>query len=248
MGRIAPLVEHSRDLGWGDRRAIHCADDDVMRPCVGYLFLLVGIHPLIQRPELVTELADSTRREVPEITLCKARVLATDPHLPAEAEIVANKNACSGHKSSRIRHVMAIADAYDPAKVRCVTVWKSDRENPEVSGSVMAERMGFLCDGEPAGNQLGFDLAEDGAVVEREPCAGPLWCWHSNEILAADGFRSAVKKHSSRGSLSAGLRVFDDIHGVLILKRRRPQTFFVSSLLSAWFVRYIRTLWSELGV
>ena len=215
MLRLAPLHENIRDLGRSNRRAIHCADDDVMRPRVGYLFFLVGKNPLVQRPELVTELADSTSRQVPEVTFRKSGVLAADPHLPAEAEVVANKNACSSHESGRIRHVMAVADANDPSEVRLTTVRQCDGHHTEVSGSVMAESMGFLCDGEPAGNQLGFDLGEDRAVVERVPCAGSQWCRHGKEILAADGLGSAVEKHSSRGSLNAGLRVFYDVHGIV---------------------------------
>ena len=90
----------------------------------------------------------------------------------------------------------------------------------------MAESVGFLQDDEAAGKQLGFDLAEDRAVVKGIPCAGPLWCRHGKEILSANGLGAAMKKHSSRGSLGAGLRIFDDVHGVLILKRQRPGTFF----------------------
>jgi hypothetical protein len=82
----------------------------------------------------------------------------------------------------------------------------------EVSGSFVAECVGFLDDGEPAGFQLGFDLAKDRGVAERIPCPGSTWCRDRKEILAADGLGSAVKQHSSRRSLGAGLRVFDDVH------------------------------------
>ena len=85
MLRLTPLHENIWDLGRSNRRAIHCADDDVMRPRVGYLFLLVGKNPLVQHPELVPELPDSTGRQVPEVTLREARVLAADAHLAAEA-------------------------------------------------------------------------------------------------------------------------------------------------------------------
>ena len=109
----------------------------------------------------------------------------------------------------------------------------------EVSGSFVAECVGFLDDGEPAGFQLGFDLAKDRGVAERIPCPGSAWCRDRQEILAADGLGSAVKQHSTRRSLGVGLRMFDDVHRVFSFL----VVGWVSRARSAAWVH-----WTELGL
>jgi len=212
MFRLAPLHEHVRDLGRRDCRTIHRSDDDVVRPFVGDPLFLVGNHPLIESTELVPKLTNGAGRQVPEVTFCETCVFSADPHLAAEAEVVTNEDPRACHKTGGIRHVVTVADAHDPTEVRFCTIRQGDGHHPEVSGSFVAECVGFLKDGEPAGFQLGFDLTKDRCVAERIPRLGPARCRHGKEILAADGFGSAMEKHSTRRSLSAGLRVFDDVH------------------------------------
>ena len=154
---------------------------------------------------------DRRENKLPEVAFREPRVLAADPHLAAEAEVVAHEDARASHKASGIRHVMAVADPHDPAEVRLPTAGQGDRHDSEVAGSPVAERMGFLKNGEPGRFQLGFHLGEDRAVAERIPGLGPAWCRHVEEVRAADDFGSAVKKHSA-WSLCAECRWFDDVH------------------------------------
>ena len=212
MGRLAPLQEHVRDLGRRDRRAIDRADHDVVGAGVGEPFGLVGIHPFVESPEPVPELADGAGRQVPEVALCEPRVLAADPHLATEAEVVAHEDPRACYEAGWIALIVAVADANDPAEVRLPAVGQGDGEDPEVSGSVVAERVGFLKDGEPGRFELGFDLMEDRAVAERIPRPGSGRCGHVKQLTAADDFGPAMKKHASRGSLCAWCWWFDDVH------------------------------------
>jgi len=149
MRGLAPFEEDVRDLGGRDRRTVHRPDDDVMGAGVVDAFCLVGTDPLIEPPELVPQLADGTGRQVPEVTFGKPGVFAADFHFSAEAEIIANKDPCPCYKPGRVGHIVAIPNSNDPAEVCFCTARESDGHNPEVSGSLVAERVGFLGDREP---------------------------------------------------------------------------------------------------
>jgi hypothetical protein len=151
---------------------------------------------------------------MPEVTLREPGVFAADFYLTAEAQVIANKDPCPCYKPGGVGHVVAVPNSDNPAEVRIHAAREGDGHDPEVSGSLVAERVGFLGDGEPAGFQLALHFAEDGPVAERIPGLGSGWCRHGEEFLAADGLGSAVKQHPTHRSLSAGLRVFDDVHRV----------------------------------
>lgn len=196
-----------------------------MRSRVGDAFPLVGQDTLIQRSEPVPELADSTRRQVPEVPLRKARVFPADSHLPAERKVVADKNPRASYKAGWIRHVMAVADSDNPSEVSLLTAGEAHRHHTEISGSFVTEGVGFLKDGESAGFELGLDLPEDRTMAEGIPCLGSRRCCHVEEVGSADNFSSAVQKHPTR-SLDAGDRLFDDVHSVFFVEVRMFEDSF----------------------
>jgi len=74
----------------------------------------------------------------------------------------------------------------------------------------MAQRVRFLGDVEPGRTQLGFDLAQDGAMTEREPRLGSPGCRDREQLFPGDGFGSAMKQHA--WSLDGRMLRLNDVH------------------------------------
>ena len=179
---------------------------------VGQRSGFVGCDALVEMAETAAELSDRACGEVTQIALGELRVLAADPDLATEGEVVADEHASTSDESSRVGLVVAVAQPDDPSDIGCFALRDADREHAKIARTLMTESVSFLLDAKAAGFQLSSDFPEDGAMTQRKPCAGSSGSWHGEEFLAADDGGSTVKKHSTRRSLDARLRVFDDLH------------------------------------
>jgi hypothetical protein len=90
--------------------------------------------------------------------------------------------------------------------------------------------MGFSGDFKPRREELGFDFAKDGAMGKRKPCPGSKWRWDLEQLFPVYFFSSAMKKHSTHGSLWSWGK--EKIHFVSFWKWRGPMTRYGSSALS----------------
>lgn len=114
MGRMSPLVEHIGDLRWRDRLAIHGPDHEIMSSWIIDGFSFVGIDSLIELVETITQLSNSSCREVAQVSHGIACVFATDADFSRERQVVANKDPCSCNQASGVGLVVAIPDAHNP--------------------------------------------------------------------------------------------------------------------------------------
>ena len=213
VGRVPPLIEHIGDLRGRDRLAIHRADHEVVGFGIVHGSTLVGMDPLVEREEPVSQLSNSPCREMAKVSHGEACVLAADSDFAGECEVVADEHPGACDQACRVGLVMAIADSHHPRIVRLGLCWQGDGEDSEVAGSSVAQGMGLGCDLESRAEELGFHFAKDGAVGKREPCAGSVWCGDLEQLFAVHGFCPAVEQHSASRCLVSWW--FDEIHFVV---------------------------------
>jgi len=215
VSRGAPLLEDAGDLAGRDRPAVRGLDDEVVGLWRGDAPIPVAGDALVDLQEPLAETADRTRGEVPEVALGEPGVLATDPHLTTERQVIANHDFGASHQAGGVGLVVRVADPDDPAVVAIGPPGDIDLEEAEVARPLVGEGVVLAGEPEAGGLQLGLDLVDEAGVRQRIPGVRARGGGDVVDRPTVDEFGAAVEKHALRRRRLAGCCVFDElVHGV----------------------------------
>ena len=117
MAGFSPFTQYIRNLCRGDGGTIDSADREIMPQPISHRFGPVGVHPLIQFVETISQLSHGTSREVSEIPVGELGVFPTDPDLAREGEIVTDEYTGTGNETGRVGLIVTVPQSDDPAVI-----------------------------------------------------------------------------------------------------------------------------------
>lgn len=195
MRWLPPFLENHWNLDRSNRPAIHGSDDQVVSLRIPELPGPISLDPLVDLVELIPQLAHGSGREVAQIPDRKAGMFAADANLSGEGKVVAHKHPGARDQTRRIGLIMAVADPNDPSVIPFpVDPRNLHLEESEVSGSVVAQGMGFSGDGEGGHIQLAFHFLDQVAMRQGKPGVGWLWGWDVEHLMALDDVSPAMEQ------------------------------------------------------
>ena len=173
--RGAPFLQDAGDLAGRDRSAVRGLDDEIVGLRIGDPAVLVTGDALVDLQESLAETTDGSRGEMPEIALGELGVLATDPDLATEGEIVADEDPRTGDEAGWVSLVVRVADPDDPAVVAILPSGEVDLEQTEHSSAFMGEGKMLTVEPEARRLQLRLDFVDETGVGQRIPGFRPRW-------------------------------------------------------------------------
>jgi len=216
VGGLSPFLEDPRDLSGGDGPAIDRFDHEIMGFRIGQGTIPVGLDALIETSEAIAKLTHRSRCEMTKITHRKPGVFPADLDLAGEGQVITAEDVSPGDKTGREGFVVAVSQPDNPVVVLDRTMGETYLEDTEVAISLVTEGMGFRRKLEPGIFELSLDLVNEISVRERKPGVGGSRCGCLEDILARDGFGTAVKEHALRGGGSLGRDGFNSLYHGLV--------------------------------
>ena len=157
MCGISPLGEHLGDLAWRDGTAVRGPDDEVMCSAVREPEVPVGGDAGFHADQPLTELADCTGGQLPEIPDGEPGMFAPDLDQPGKRQIIANEDPCARHDAGREGFVMAVSQAHNPSVAVLKNVpARGHLNDAEVAVAIVADRMCLPEEVEAGIGQLAF--------------------------------------------------------------------------------------------